>query len=40
MTDEEVEALLDNLERWDTRRAKQSFLHRMERKMLGRKDNS
>ena len=36
MSNEEVEALLDKFEKWDSKQAKHNFIHRMERK-LGRK---
>lgn len=37
MTNEEAEQLMDSFERWDAKHARQSFIHRMERK-LGRKE--
>jgi hypothetical protein len=37
MSNEEVEALMESFEKWDTKHAKQHFLHRMERK-LNRKE--
>lgn len=39
MSNEEVEALMDQLEKWDVKHAKHNFIHRMERK-LGRKERS
>lgn len=39
MTNEEVEALMDNFDKWDVKHAKQDFLRRMERK-LSRKEHS
>jgi hypothetical protein len=37
MSIDEAEALMDNFEKWDSKHAKQAFIHRMERK-LGRKE--
>lgn len=37
MSNEEAEALMEQLEKWDAKHAKNSFIHRMERK-LGRKE--
>jgi hypothetical protein len=33
MSNEEVENLMESFDRWDTKRAKQHFLHKMERKL-------
>ena len=37
MSNEEVDALMENFDKWDVKHAKQDFLHRMERK-LSRKE--
>jgi hypothetical protein len=37
MSNEEVDALMENFDKWDAKHAKQDFLHRMERK-LSRKE--
>ena len=37
MSQEEAEALMESFEKWDTKHAKQDFIHRMERK-LSRKE--
>jgi len=34
MSNEEVDALMKNYEKWDVKHAKQDFLHRMERKLI------
>jgi len=39
MTTEEIERLQDDLEKWDTKQAKQGFIHKMEKK-LARKERS
>lgn len=39
MSNEEAEALMDQLEKWDAKHAKHNFIHRMERK-LSRKERS
>jgi hypothetical protein len=33
MSQEEVDSLMESFEKWDTKHAKQDFLHRMERKL-------
>ena len=33
MSNEEADKLMESFEKWDTKRAKQHFIHRMERKM-------
>jgi hypothetical protein len=33
MSNEEIDALMENFEKWDVKHAKQHFIHRMERKM-------
>lgn len=33
MSNEEIDKLMESFEKWDNKQAKQSFLHRMERKM-------
>lgn len=33
MSEEEVEALMSQLEKWDAKEAKHNFIHRMERKL-------
>jgi hypothetical protein len=33
MSNDEVEALMDQLEKWDAKHAKHDFIHRMERKL-------
>lgn len=33
MSNEEVEALMDQFEKWDAKHAKHNFIHRMERKL-------
>ncbi len=37
MSNEEIEALMESFEKWDAKRAKHDFIHRMERK-LNRKE--
>jgi hypothetical protein len=37
MSNEEADALMEQLEKWDAKHAKHNFIHRMERK-LGRKE--
>lgn len=37
MSDEEVEAMMDRFERWDSKRARHDFISKMERK-LNRKE--
>jgi hypothetical protein len=39
MSNEEAEAIEENYDRWTAKRAKQDFIHRMERK-LSRKERS
>lgn len=39
MTQDEAYELMENFDKWDTKHAKQDFLHRMERK-LSRKEHS
>lgn len=36
MTNEEAEAYMDNLDKWDSKLARKKFLHRMEHKMAVR----
>jgi len=38
MSTDEIEALLEDFEKWDVKQAKQDFIHRMERK-LSRKES-
>lgn len=33
MSNEEIEALMESFEKWDAKRAKHDFIHRMERKL-------
>lgn len=33
MSNEEIDKLMESFEKWDSKHAKQNFLHRMERKM-------
>jgi hypothetical protein len=33
MSNEEVEALMNQFEKWDAKHAKHNFIHRMERKL-------
>lgn len=33
MSNEEIDALMENFDKWDTKHAKQHFISRMERKM-------
>ena len=33
MSNEEVEALMENFEKWDAKRARHDFIQRMERKL-------
>lgn len=33
MSNEEIEAFMENFEKWDVKHAKQDFIHRMERKL-------
>lgn len=33
MSNEEIEAMMEDLEKWDAKRAKHDFIHRMERKL-------
>ena len=37
MSEEEAEALMEQFDKWDNKRAKHDFIHRMERK-LNRKE--
>jgi hypothetical protein len=39
MSNEEVEALMEQFDKWDAKHAKHDFIRRMERK-LGRKERS
>jgi hypothetical protein len=39
MSNEEAEALMERLEYWDAKHAKQNFIHKMERK-LSRKERA
>ena len=34
MSNEEVDTIMANYEKWDVKHAKQDFLHRMERKLI------
>ena len=38
MSNEEVDELMNQFEKWDTKHAKQDFIHRMEKK-LNRKEH-
>ena len=40
MSNEEAEALMDRFEKWDTKHAKQDFIHRMERKLSRKEQGS
>lgn len=33
MSNDEIDALMEDFEKWDTKHAKQDFIHRMERKL-------
>lgn len=39
MSNEEIDAIMENFEKWDAKHARQDFLHRMERK-LNRKERA
>lgn len=40
MSNEEIETLMERLDKWDTKHAKQDFIHRMERKLHRKESRS
>ncbi len=40
MSNEEVESLMENFEKWDAKHARHNFIHRMERKLHRKEQRS